>query len=1024
MKKSSLVLTVVLAFVLSFAQQGFSQQGTGANTISMPPQLQQAVDKGLVTPQQAQAWMAAIAKGQITSQQVEDLVKAYQSGQISPDIMKQYQQKLAFGTLTPQDIDAGMKLLDQLKQTQAGSTQAPVQQLPPAQPPGTQVAPAQPPGTQVMPAQPPGTQVTPAQPPVPPPGAPPLATKVEEKPAVVIPKALPSEEEYFKKTPPPTPPVLEIFGQNLFTAVPSTFAPIVSLPVSNDYVIGPGDELKILMWGRLDSTLSLQVDNEGVINFPKVGPLIVAGLTFGEVKELIRVKAEAMTGVNINVSMGKLRTIQVFVLGEVKSPGVYTVSSLSTVVNALLASGGPTPLGSLRKVELKRQGKTVTFLDLYDLLLKGDTSGDVRLMPGDTIFIPQCGSMVSVSGNVKRPAIYEMKDDRSLQNAILLAGGLKPQAYNQRIQVERAFENRVQIVLDISSDELQQKKPVPLFDGDLIRVFPIHFRLENAVYLYGNVIRPGEYAYRPGLRILDILPDVKSVDLDTYFGYALIKRYHHEESKAELLPFDLGKLLISKDKSQNLALKPRDEIYVFNKETFQELENATVQGEVRRPGIFPIEGMKVKDIIFKAGNLTKDAYMDLGHLYRTDPKSKDVTIIPFSVAKVMEGDPQENLSLKDRDLVVILSQWDYVDKYTVSVRGKVNRPGDYPYAKNMTVRDLILVGGNIMESAYLGNGELVRYDIVQGKKVETSLISFDVSLALKNDPVQNLRLKPFDVVNIKEIPEWKEKRTVTITGEVLFPGTYQIRREERLSGLIQRAGGFTDNAYLRGALFTRESIKKAQQERLNDLVKQMEIEGAQYASAEAQAALSKEDVAAQQEFLTAQRMLLAKLREAKATGRVVITLLPSNVLRDASMDMILEDGDSLNVPKNPGTVNVLGAVYNPNALIFEAQKPEVIYYLKKTGGPTENAEADKMYVVRVDGTVVAKAETGWFNSGWSDEEKRWEFGSSFEDTRLYPGDTVLVPQKIIKPSYMKEVKDITTILYQIAVGAGVVIAAF
>ncbi len=350
-----------------------------------------------------------------------------------------------------------------------------------------------------------------------------------------------------------------------------------------------------------------------------------------------------------------------------------------------------------------------------------------------------------------------------------MAGGLKPQAYNQRIQIERAFENRVQIVLDISSDELQQKKSVPLFDGDLIRVFKIPSRLENAVFLYGNVIRPGEYAYRPGLKVLDILPDVKSVDLDTYFGYALIKRYHQEDSKSELIPFDLGRLIVSKDMSQNLSLKPRDEIYVFNKEMFQELEHAMVEGQVRKPGKYPIEDMRVRDLIFKAGNLTKDAYMDLGHLYRTDHKTKEVTMMPFTLSKVMEGDPLHNLPLKDRDLVVILSQWDYVDKYTVSINGKVNRPGEYPYATNMTVRDLILVGGNVMESAYLEKGELVRYDIVQGKRVETSLISFDVKLALANDPAHNLKLKPFDVVNIKEIPEWKEKRTVTVTGEVLFP---------------------------------------------------------------------------------------------------------------------------------------------------------------------------------------------------------------------------------------------------------------
>ena len=952
----------------------------------------------LMRPQLAQA----IAQGQITPQQAEELLKAYESGQISPDVIRQYQQKGALGTLTPQEIEAGLKLLEQLKQIQKNGTQPPAPQVTPTQPPAPQVVPAQPPGTQVTPALP----VTPTQPPL------------------EAPKPTQPVEEFFKKIPPPAPPVLEIFGQNLFAAAPSTFAPIVSLPVSNDYVIGPGDELKILMWGRLDSTLSLEVNNEGVINFPKVGPLTVAGLTFGEVKELIRVKAEAMTGVNVNVSMGKLRTIQVFVLGEVKSPGVYTVSSLSTAVNALLTSGGPTPLGSLRKVELKRRGKTVTLLDLYDLLLKGDTSGDVRLMPGDTIFIPQCGPMISVSGNVKRPAIYEMRDERTLQIAVSLAGGLKPQAYNQRIQIERAFENRVQIVLDISSDELQQKKPIPLFDGDLIRVFNIPSKLENAVYLYGNVIRPGEYAYKPGLKVLDILPDAKSVDVDTYFGYALIKRYRHEESRAELIPFDLGRLIISKDMSQNLSLKPLDEIYVFNKEMFQEVEHARIEGQVRKPGEYPIEDMRVRDVIFKAGGLTRDAYMGLAHLYRTDMRTKEVKMMAFNLEKAMEGHVEHNLALKDLDRVLIMNAYDYVDRYTVTIKGKVNRPNDYPYAANMTIKDLILSGGNVMESAYLEKAELVRYEIVQGKRVETALIDFDVRKALEGEPTHNLRLKPFDVVNIKEIPEWKEKRTVTITGEVYFPGNYQIRREERLSDIIKRAGGVTENAYLRGAVFTRESIKGVQQERINDMIKQLEIEAAQYASSEAQATLSPADVAAQGQFVAAQRALVAKMREAKATGRVVISLLPPSVMQDASLDMVLENADSLHIPRNPNTLNVLGAVYNPSALIFEESRPELGYYLKKTGGPTENAEADKMYVVRADGTVFAKTETGWFNTRWSDEDKRWEIGSSFEDMRLHPGDTVLVPQKIIKPSFMKDVKDITTILYQIAVGAGVVIAAF
>jgi polysaccharide export outer membrane protein len=974
MIKRCLLFIMVPVFILGFAALSFAQQGEGAKTYPMAPQLQQAVDKGLVSLQQAQAWMEALEKGQITVETINEAIKPLEA-------------KGGLGTLTPEEIETGRKLLEE--KMKEASKEVPKES-----------------------AKPKAEEKTPAE------------LKSEQKKPAGKPETAALEDEYFRKTPSPEAPSLEIFGHKLFSSAPSTFAPITAIPVSNDYIVGPGDEIKVLMWGRLDAFYTLEVDNEGVINFPKVGPLTVAGLTFGELKELIRAKAESITGVNVNVSMGKLRTIQIFVLGEVKSPGLYTVSSLATVTNALLASGGPTALGSLRKVELKRHGKTVTVIDLYDFLLKGDTSADMRLMPGDSIFIPQTGPMVAVSGNVKRPAIYEMKDDRTLRNALDLAGGLRPRAYNQRIQIERAFQNRVQIVLDISYEELQDKKPIPLMDGDLVRIFSIQPASINAVYLFGNVIRPGEYAYEPGLRVLNVIPDLQSLEIDTYFDYALIKRYRFEDSKSELIPFNLGRLLVSKDLHQNIVLKPKDEIYVFNKRMFQDAEHAVVEGPVRKPGRYVIEDMRVRDLIFKAGNLTKDAYMHLGHLYRTDPKTKEVTMMPFSLTKVMEGDPLHNVPLKDNDLVVILSQWDYVDKYTVSINGKVNRPGDYPYATNMTVRDLILVGGNVMESAFLEKAELVRYDIVAGKKVETSLLNFNVKLALANDPAHNLKLKPFDVVNIKEIPEWKEKRTVTVTGEVLFPGTYQLRREERLSSIIQRAGGFTENAYLRGAVFTRESIKKAQQERLNDLIKQMEIEGAHYASVEAQASLSKEDLAAQAEFMAAQKALVAKLREARATGRVVISLLPSTVLRDASLDMVLEDGDSLYVPKSPGTVNVLGAVYNPNALIFEEVRPEVSYYLKKTGGPTENAEAEKMYIVRADGTVVAKAEKGWFNTGWSDEEKRWEFGSSFADTRLYPGDTVLVPQKVIKPSFMKDVKDITTILYQIAVGAGVVIAAF
>jgi protein involved in polysaccharide export with SLBB domain len=1009
----------------------------------------------------------AVSEGKITPQEAQEGLKAIEKGKVSPEMIKQLQERGGLGSLTREEIESGKKLLEQQSEK---------------------------------------------------PAAEPLPKAEEKKSDIKEPKKEPSipEEEFFKKSAGSKLPMLVVFGHKLFSSAPSTFAPITTVPVSNSYLIGPGDEIKVLMWGRLDASYSLEVDNEGVINFPKVGPLTVAGLTFGEVKELIRTKAEAITGVNINISMGKLRTIQIFVMGEVRSPGVYTVSSLATMVNALLSSGGPTPLGSLRNVQLKRQGKTITSIDLYDFLLKGDTTADMRLTPSDVVFIPQVGPLVAVSGNVRRPAVYEMRGDGTLKGALALAGGLLPQAYNQRIQIERSLENKVQVVLDISFDELNQKSAVPVLDGDLVKVFSIHPTPVNAVYLYGNVLRPGEYAFRKGFKILDVLPDLKSLDKDTYFHYALVKRYRLQDGRSELIPFDLGGLLIRGDSAQNVPLSPLDEIYIFNQDMFKDRAYAVVEGGVRRPGRFLIDdmnvrdlilkagdlqddaylrkgeiirtdkdrnkhtiyfdvsaamagdpqnnlkvknedrliihsvweekwrefatirgevknpgqypltkGMRLKDLFFKAGNFTRDTYPELGHLYRTDWRTKETTIHTFNVAKAVEGDPEQNLPLQDLDEVVIHSAWEYVQKYHVSIQGMVNNAGDYPYAENMTIKDLILVAGNVKRAAFLERGELIRYDIVDGERVQTLLLDFDVRRVMAGDPADNLRLKPLDVVTIKEIPEWGERKSATITGEVLFPGTYQIRKEERLSSVITRAGGFTQDAYLRGAVFARESVQKVQQARLQDMINRMEVEVAQYGSAEAQAALSKEDVAAQAQFLAAQRSLIQKLRESKATGRVVISLLPTSVLKSErlGLDLVLESGDRLYVPKSPGTVNVIGSVYNPTALIFEVGRPELNYYVGKTGGPTTEAEEKAMYIVRADGTVISRKASSWSRVGWDNENHRWGFCGGFEDTELHPGDTVVVPQKIVKPSFMKDVKDITQILANIALTAGVIIAA-
>ena len=1031
----NLSLIIVSFIMLSFAAAfPASAQQSGLPASMNSPQVQQA-----------------IRSGQVSQQSLQQATESMQRGDVSPEQLQRAREAADMGSLSPQEIQMGKQLMDQRDRSAGGASG---------------------------------------------PDADKKKTDEESDEDREEDKEQEEKEQDLVSE-------LEIFGHNLFSDAPEAFAPIKSMPVSNDYIIGPGDEIRVYMWGRLDESHSLEVDTEGVINLPKIGPLTVAGLTFGELKELIRDRAEAITGVNVNVSMGKLKTLQVFILGEVKNPGIHTVSSLSTVTNALLAAGGPTKMGSLRRVQLKRREQIIAVMDLYDLLLKGDVSADTTLMSGDVIFVPQAGPLVAISGTVKRPGIYELKDIVSLENALDMAGGLAPSAYSQRIQIERSVDNKELIVLDISDDQLRRGRTVDLKDGDVVRIFSILPTAVNAVYLYGNVARPGRYAYHTGLRLGDVLMDVESVLPDTYFDYALIKRYRFAESQAELIPFDLGRLLFSGDNRQNIALMPGDEIYVFNQSQFQDKAYADVKGEVREPDRYAIddmtlrdlilkaggltpnaympraelirydkdrnqhtiyfdvaavmaedpaqnikvrhqdeviihsvledqwekivsvmgevnnpgeytltEGMRLRDLIFKSGSFTRDAYMEMGHLRRTAPMTKKITIHAFNVAKAMAGDPEHNPRLSDLDEIIIYSIWDYKEKYTVAINGLVRNPGDYPYAENMMIHDLILLAGNVRDAAYMEEAELIRFTIEDGRTVETNIITFNIRLAQQDHPQHNLKLKPMDVVTIKQIPDWWERtRLVAITGEVFFPGTYQIKKDELLSSVIERAGGFTEYAYLRGAQFTRESVQEIQQQRMNEMLQELELEIARLSSEEVKKSLSEEDLAAQSEFIDAQQMLIEKLQQSRATGRVIISLGSLSSFRGSSTDLTLEDGDALHIPKQMNTVNVMGSVYNPTALIFDEDNPELAYYLERTGGPTENADEDLIYVIRGDGTVVSKMrERSWWRR--------------FENIELYPGDTVLVPEKLVRSNWMRDTKDITQILYQIATTAGVTAALF
>jgi len=577
-----------------------------------------------------------------------------------------------------------------------------------------------------------------------------------------------SNDPFYKKTKIGTKPPLRIFGHDFFSGTKDSFAPLDAVPVSNDYIIGPGDEIKVVLWGRMDTSYDLEVNPDGQIIFPKVGPMTVAGLRFSELEEMIKLRLGAITGVNINVSLGKLRSIQVFVLGEVKKPGIYLVSALATIANALHSAGGLTPMGSLRKIELRRNNKRLLNCDLYDFLLRGDTTSDARLMSADVVFVPQAGPMVAISGNVKRPAIYELKDKKSIKTAMDFAGGLTPEAYSQRVQIMRPFEHRVRLVLDTAYNDTLQKDELKLQDGDWVSVSSILPAPVNGVYLYGNVTRPGRYEFKEGYRVTDIIPGLDSLALDSYLNYAAVKRYQFDDMEPELIPFDLGKLLLSKDEKQNIVLEPQDEIYVFNKWLFEDRPYATVSGEVREPGRYYIEEMRIKDLVFKAGDLSPDAYLPRAELIRIEKDRREHTIY-VDLAEAMRGNPESNIRVQNEDRLIVHSIWETAWKEFATINGEIKKPGKY----------------------------------TDWRTKEVTIFTFNVKEALNENPQEmdeslknNLLLQEGDHVVIHNIREYVPVEKITISGELQKPGTYKYAENMRIKDLIVVAKNVTRDAYM------------------------------------------------------------------------------------------------------------------------------------------------------------------------------------------------------------------------------------
>lgn len=781
---------------------------------------------------------------------------------------------------------------------------------------------------------------------------------------------------------------LRQFGYELFAGAPTTFAPATDIPVSPDYIIGPGDEIHVQLYGKTNVATDLTVDRDGMISFPELGPIAVVGLTFREMKELLsREVRNRMIGNEVSVSMGRLRSIRILVLGEVFRPGSYTVSGLSTLTNALFTCGGVQKIGSLRRVQLKRDGEIVEEMDLYDLLVGGDTSADVRLMPSDVVFIPPVGPLVGVAGEVLRPAIYEMKGAMTARELMGLAGGLKPTAFRDLIQLERIEDGR-RVTYDMSVDGADEWT---VQGGDLLKIYPIAERDERAVFLEGNVLRPGTRQYFDGMRLLDLIPSYDDLLPETHFDYGLIERENALNREPEYIGINLRAALLDANPDANVSLAPRDRVYVFHRAHFREVPRVRVRGEVRSPADYEYKkDMRVLDLILAAGGLTRDAWLDEAELLRTDPGSLSVEKKAIALSRVLAGDERENVLLRDLDELVVHSIWEFRVRDEVQILGEVNAPGKYPLFDGMRVSDLVFSGGNLRETAYREEAELTRYAVVDGERRELRHVVVDLRAALEGSGDADLELRPYDRLLIRRITNWRGDEVVEVGGEVAFPGRYPIEEGERLSHLIERFGGFLEGAYLPAAVLTRREIRSRQREQLERMADQLESDLARLSVPGSSGAAGD---AKRQAALEAGAQLAAELRTAESTGRMVVGLNTADGLRGTDQDLVLTDGDRLYVPKKPDFVMVMGQVSNPTAFQYERGK-RASYYVRLAGGATRFGDRGKMYVVKADGAVERRRGAG-----------------------IDPGDVIVVPETLERFAGMQFLLDISQVLYQIGIAA-------
>jgi protein involved in polysaccharide export with SLBB domain len=780
------------------------------------------------------------------------------------------------------------------------------------------------------------------------------------------------------------PAMLEHFGASIFRNGAGNINRLpMDLPAGPDYVLGPGDGVIIDIWGGVARRLQRVVDPSGRLPLPEVGSVDVSGRTLGDVQRIVQAALRTQFHeVEADVSLSRIRSVRVYVVGEVENPGPYDISSLSTPLNALYAAGGPTSRGSLRHLRLYRGKVLVQEVDAYDLLLHGVRNDLARIQSGDTLQVPPVGSQITVEGMVMHPAIYELGQEKTLAETLQLAGGVLPSGTYRHIELERvvAHQSHTMLQLDMpeTNDEQAVNKALEDFkvqDGDKIRISPILPYSDKTVYLDGHVFHPGKYAYREGMKLTDLIHSSGDLLPEPYRSHAEIIRLAAPDYTPEVLAFNLGDALAGKE--QDLILKPFDTVRVFGRYDFEDSPVVTVSGEVRDPGDHVTNGVtRLRDAVYLAGGATPDAELSDAQVFRHTEDGK-LRVISVDLKKALADDPKDNVLLEPKDRIFIHRNMSKVDPPTVVIQGEVARPGKYPKGEDMSAADLVRVAGGFKRGAYTETADLTRYELVQGTSVAGETVTVPIAKAMAGEPDTDMRLHDGDVLTIKQLAGWNDiGASIAVKGEVIHPGTYGIQEGERLSSILMRAGGFRSDAYPYGVIFERKQVRQLQEENRNQLIKQVRTDGANLTlipESDTDQKLAKE--AAVNQWQSA----LQRLQDAPPSGRLVIHITKDvKHWANTPADVQVRAGDVIYVPKRPNFVMVEGSVYNPTAVTFKPGK-DAGWYLRQAGGPTNTGNKKAVFVIRADGSV-AGGSSGLFSGG-------------VDRAALHPGDLVMVPEK-------------------------------